>query len=158
MDIKEIGIGSVVVIGGAAYGISEYGLNDVLKEDLKYVAEVPVAEREAYMKSVTIQFTEFYNGAVYGTDSFNMAGDLTYELKPRKTAFVEVVQSHHEISPQNAAELKAYYSGTWYCEHEESLMFTDKGWTYTTKLKNLNGRTMVVISCKPPKATGLRTS
>jgi len=146
------------VIGGAIYGISEYGLGDVLKEDLKYVAEVPVAEREAYMLSVTEKFTEFYEGAVYGTDTFNMAGDLTYELKPRRTTFVEVVQSHHKLSNEQAKELKSYYSGNWLCEGEDSLLFTDKGWTYTTKLKNMDGRTMVVVTCKPPKATGLRTS
>jgi len=70
MGIKEIGTGTVVVIGGAIYGISEYGFGDVLQDELKTVAEVPIAEREAYMQTVADQFTEFYDGAVYGTENF----------------------------------------------------------------------------------------
>ena len=155
MSIKELGMGSVVVIGGAIYGISEYGLGDVLQEELKPVAEVPMAEREAYMQSVTTQFTEFYEGALYGTDDFTFAGDFKYEFDPKRAAFIEVTQSLNEISRQQVSELKAYHKDNWMCDTEDTLLFTDKGWTYTTKLKNVDGRTMVIVTCKPTH-TGLR--
>ena len=156
MDIKEIGIGSVVVIGGAIYGISEYGLGDVLQDELKPAADVPMAERAAYMQSVTTQFTEFYEGALYGTDEFTFAGDFNYELDPQRPAFIEVVQSLNELSKEQVKDLKAYHADDWMCDLEDSLLFTDKGWTYTTKLKNVDGRTMVIITCKPENKLGLR--
>ena len=156
MSLKEIGMGSVVVIGGAVYGISEYGLGDVLQDELKPVAEVPMAERAAYMQSVTLQFTEFYGGALYGTDEFTFAGDLKYELDPKRAAFIEVTQSLNELSKTQVKELKAYHADDWMCEEEDSLLFTDKGWTYTTKLKNVDGRTMVIVTCKPENKLGLR--
>lgn len=156
MDIKEIGIGTVVVIGGAIYGISEYDLGDVLKDDLRPVAEIPMAERAAYMESVTTQFTEFYEGALYGTDDFTFAGEFKYELDPQRAAFIEVVQSYNEIPKKEVSELKAYHADDWMCDLEDSLLFTDKGWTYTTKLKNLDGRMIVIITCKPENKLGLR--
>lgn len=156
MDIKEIGVGTVVVLGGAIYGVSEYGLGDVLQDELKAVAEVPMAEREAYMQSVAVQFTEFYDGAIYGTDTFNFAGEFKYDLDPRRAAFTEVAQSTHELTKAHIKELKAYHADKHLCETEDSLLFTDKGWTYTTKLKNINGRTMVIVSCKPKPKHGLR--
>ena len=156
MDIKEIGMGTVVVIGGAIYGISEYGLGDVLKDELKAVAEVPMAEREAYMQSVTTQFTEFFEGALYGTDDFTFAGDFKYEIDTHRPAFIEVVKSHNELSKTQVKELKAYHADKWMCETEDTLLFTDKGWTYTTKLKNVDGRTMVIVTCKPENKVGLR--
>lgn len=156
MDIKEIGIGSVVVIGGAIYGISEYGLGDVLKDDLKPVAEVSMAEREAYMQSVTTQFTEFYEVALYGTDDFTFAGDFKYDLEPRKATFIEVVQSKNKLSKKQVKELKAYHADNWMCDTEDTLLFTDKGWTYSTKLKNVDGKTMVIVTCRPEQQIGLR--
>jgi len=156
VSLKEIGMGSVVVIGGAIYGISEYGLGDVLQEELKPVSEVPTAERAAYMESVTTQFTEFYEGALYGTDDFTFAGEYTYELDTQRPAFIEVVQSFNELSKQQVKELKAYHSDNWMCDLEDSLLFTDKGWTYTTKMKNVDGRTMVIVTCTPKNNLGLR--
>ena len=149
MDIKEIGIAGFVVIGGAVYGISEYGYSDVLKEDLKAVSEVSIDERETYMESVAVQFTEFYEGALYGTDNFTFAGDLNYELDPDRPAFIEVTTSHTQITPEEVKDLKSYNADKWMCQTEDTLLFTDKGWTYTTKLKNLDGRTMVIITCNP---------
>ncbi len=156
MDMKEIGVGCVVVIGGAVYSISEYGLGDVLQDELKTVAEVPMQEREAYMQSVTLQFTEHFAGALYGTDDFTFAGDFKYELDTRTPSFVEVVQSFNELSKQQVKELKAYHSDNWMCDTDDTLLFTEKGWTYTTKLKNVDGRTMVVVTCKPTSKPGLR--
>lgn len=156
MDIKEIGMGSVVVIGGAIYGISEFGLGDVLQDELRPVAEVPMAERTAYMQSVTTQFTEFYEGALYGTDDFTFAGEYKYELDIKRPAFIEVVQSFDKLSKQQVKDLQDYHSDDWMCDLEDSLLFTDKGWTYTTKLKNIDGRMMVIITCKPENNLGLR--
>lgn len=154
MDIKEIGVGTVVVIGGAIYGVSEYGYGDILQEDIKIVQEVPLAEREAYMQSVTAQFTEFYEGALYGTDDFTFASDLKYEFDPKRAAFIQVSQSLNELSKTQAKELKAYHADQWICGTEDIVIFTEKGWTYTTKLKNVDGRTMVIVTCKP--TPGLR--
>ena len=156
MGIKEIGTGTVVVIGGAIYGISEYGFGDVLQDELKTVAEVPMAERKAYMQTVADQFTEFYDGAVYGTENFNFATDLKYDLNPRRATFTQVSQSLNELSNDQVKELKAVHSDNWMCDTEDSLLFTDKGWTYKTKLKNLDGRLMVLVTCKPNKTSGLR--
>ncbi len=149
MDIREVVLGGVVVIGGTVYGVSEYGLGDVLKDELKTVAEVPMAERGAYMESVAVQFTEFYEGAIQGTENFVFAGDLTYELEVNRAAFIEVVQSNTEITKAQVKDLKAYNADKWMCDTEDTLLFTDKGWTYTTKLKNLDGRTMVIVTCNP---------
>ena len=148
MDIKELGICGFVVIGGAIYGVSEYGLGDILEQDLKTVAEVPMDERATYMQSVTVQFTEFFSGALYGTDNFTFATDLKYEFDPRRAAFIQVSQSHTKITKDEVADLKRYNKDKWMCETDNILLFTDKGWTYTTKLKNMDGRTMVTITCK----------
>ena len=156
MELKEIGAGCFVVIGGAIYGISEYGLGDVLQDDLKTVAEVPMEEREAYMESVTVQFTEYFQAALYGTDDFTFAGDFKYEIDTRRPEFIEVVQSFNELSKDQVKELKTYHSDKWMCDTYDTLMFTDKGWTYTTKLKNVDGRTMVTVKCKPTNGPGLR--
>ena len=40
MDIKELGAGAVVLIGGVAYTVSQGGLADALDEDVKYISEV----------------------------------------------------------------------------------------------------------------------
>lgn len=157
MDLKEIGIGGVVVIGGAIYGISEYGLSDVLKDEIKHVHEIPMEEREAYMSSVVTQFTEFYEGATYGTDDFDFVGSLKYDLNPKRTEFIEVVQSLHDVPKAEVKNLRKYYAGQWMCDFDDSTMFTDKGWSYTTKMKNKDGRIMVTISCKPETALGLRS-
>ena len=157
MDIKELGITGFIVVGGAIYGISEYGLGDVLQNDLKHVSEVPYAEREAYMKSVTVQFTEFYGGAVFGTDEFATVGSLSYELAPKRTTFIQVVDAQEKVTKAQEKDLKSFYSNKWVCETEDVLLFTDKGWTYTTKLKNTDGRTMVVVTCKPTNSSNLRS-
>jgi len=157
MDIKELGITGFVVIGGAVYGISEYGLGDVLQDDLKYVSEVPYADREAYMQSVSVQFTEFYGGAIFGTDDFSLVGEMTYELDPKKTTFIEVIASEDKVSKEQVKELKSFYGDKWLCDTEDALLFTHKGWTYTTKLKNVDGRTMVNVTCRPSNASGLRS-
>jgi len=156
VGIKEIGAGTVVVIGGAIYGISEYGLGDVLQEELKNVAEVPISERQAYMQTVADQFTEFYEGAVYGTENFDFATDLKYNINARRATFTQVSQSLNELTNDQVKELKTLHSDNWMCDTEDSLLFTDKGWTYKTKLKNLDGRLMVVVTCKPNKNSGLR--
>jgi len=126
MDLKEIGIGGVVVIGGAIYGISEYGLSDVLTDEIKYVHEIPMEERED-------------------------------DLNPKRTEFVEVVQSLHDVPKAEVKNLRKYYAGQWMCDFEDSTMFTDKGWSYTTKMKNKDGRIMVTVSCKPEQKLGLRS-
>ena len=157
MGLKEIGVGGFVVVGGAIYGLSEFGLSDVLTDDLKYVHEIPVEEREAYMTSVVTQFTEFYEGATYSTDDFDFVGDLQYDLNPKRSEFIEVVQSMHDVPQAEVKNLREYYAGQWMCDFEDSLIFTDKGWSYTTKMKNKNGQVMVTVTCQPEKAFGLRS-
>ena len=44
MDIKEIGAGAVIVIGGIAYTVSEGGLADALTEDIKHISEVSLED------------------------------------------------------------------------------------------------------------------
>jgi len=152
MDIKEIGVTSVVVIGGAVYGISEYGFSDVLSEDIRHVSEVPVAEREVYMDSVVEQFTEFYSGAIYGTDTFSFSTPLKYRNNPFEASFTQIGQSEQVVSPAQVKELKAYHADKWMCEEEDALIFTDKGWIYKTLLKNKDGQLMVSVVCKPPQS------
>lgn len=149
MDIKEAGIATVVVIGGAVIGISEYGLGDVMSDDLRPAAEVPMDERQAYMTGVAAEFTEFFNGAVYGTDSFSFSGTLNFEVEPRTATFEEVVQAEQSLNAKQVKELKAYHADDWMCETEDTLLFTDKGWTYTTTLKNQDGRLMLSVECAP---------
>ena len=155
MDIKEIGITSVVLIGGAVVGVSQFGLSDVLKDDLLLVADVPMAERQAYMDSVTTEFTEFYDFAIHGTEDFNFSGPLIYQNDPKTARFTELVKADQELSKTQVKELYDYYSDGWFCDDEEMLMFTDKGWTYRTALKNKDGKHMVTVDCKPTNV-GLR--
>ena len=109
------------------------------------------------MKSVTVQFTEFYGGAVFGTDEFATVGSLSYELAPKRTTFIQVVDAQEKVTKAQEKDLKSFYSNKWVCETEDVLLFTDKGWTYTTKLKNTDGRTMVVVTCKPTNSSNLRS-
>ena len=148
MDLKELGIGGFVVIGGAIYGISEYGLGDVLTEDIKYVSDVPMDVREAYMVDVTTQFTEFFGGAIYGTDTFDFVGDLVFETDAKRAMFTEVVQSDIVVPKNEVKNLKALHADNWMCDTEDTRMFTDKGWTYVTELKNNDGKLMVKVTCR----------
>ncbi|WP_427450136.1 hypothetical protein [Litorimonas sp. WD9-15] len=150
MDLKEAGICGVVVIGGAIYGISEYGLSDVLTDDLKSVYDVPMTERHAYMTSVVDQFTEFYSGAIYGTDTYDFVGQLEYEIEPARATFVEVVESDIKIPLEEVKNIREYNTADWMCDHEDSRLFTDKGWTYVTELRNKGGLLMVTVTCSPP--------
>jgi len=156
MDIKEIGITSVVLIGGAVVGVSQYGLSDVLDGDLRHVNEVPMEERQAYMDSVTKKFIETYDGSVHGTDTFNFSSPLIYENNAQKARFTEVVKAEQELSKTQVKELRTFYSGTWMCDHEDSQIFTNKGWTYRTTFSNKDGKHMVTVNCKPKNNVGLR--
>ena len=151
MELKEVGLAGVFVVGGAvAFG--SVGLNDVLSEDLRHVAEVPSAERAAYMEDVVAEFAEAFDSFGVETDTYVVGGWSEFSAEPASATFVEVVRAEHEVPPEAWRELRAYWAETAFCEDAEATMFTDQGWSYSFSFRNANGRVMVSSECRPDGA------
>lgn len=154
MDLKEIGICGVVVVGGTVYGISQGGLGDALSEDLRAYHEVSQAERPEYMQSVVDEFDETFDTYIIETENFTYVGHSVFSAKPAQGVFDEVV-SHEEKIPRDALkDIKAQMKPDAFCAQDEMVMFTDKGWNYRFKLKDDRGRIIATVICNAQKNSG----
>jgi len=87
MDIKEWGAGGVIVVGGAVYGFTQMGLNDVLSDDLRHITEVSQQERPAYMDSVVAEFAEAFQVYQVETETYAYAGISNFSAAPASGTF-----------------------------------------------------------------------
>ena len=87
MDIKEIGACGVFVVGGAVYGISQFGLNDVLSEDLKHITEVTREDRPDYMDSIVVEFKNNLSSYGVETESYTFVGPSNFSTLPANGVF-----------------------------------------------------------------------
>lgn len=151
MDIKEIGVGGVFLIGGVAYGFSQYGLNSVLTEDLKYMSEVSQAERPAYMETIITEFQNNFETYAIEMEAYLYVGSSKFTASPQQGAFIENVTSQSPVPKNEMANLRKLLKEPIYKDHfcgqEEMTMFTDKGWNYRFIVKDSNGREISRIHC-----------
>lgn len=151
MDIKELGVGGVFVIGGMAYGFSEYGLNSVLSEEIKSITEVSQAERPAYMETVTTEFQNNFLTYQIETENYLYVGNSEFSSSPRLGKFIENVTSESPVPKNELVNIRKLLNNPIYIEHfcgqEEMSMFTEKGWSYKFTVKDSNGREITKIDC-----------
>ena len=152
MEIKEWGVGALFV-GGAAYGIAQYGLNDVLSEDLKHITEVTLEQRPAYMDQVVAEFTEAF--ATYGvqTETYMYEGFSNFTTSPRDGAFVEVVRQDSPVPQKEISGIRAVLEEADFCQQDEMTMFTENGWTYRFFMEDSQGRRVYSVVCLPAATT-----
>jgi len=154
MDIKEIGICGVVVVGGAIYGISQVGLGEALSEELRAYHEVPAAERAEYMQTVVNEFSGHFDTYFIQTPTYVYMGHSTFSSQPLRGLFDEVVSQEETVPRGELPAIKAQLSQGVFCAQDEMTMFTDKGWQYRFKLKDGNGRLIATVICNPSQSTG----
>ena len=154
MDLKEMGVCGVVVIGGAVYGISQVGLGDALSEDLRAYHEVPAEERAAYMQSVVAEFSDTFETYSVQTQTYEYTGYSTFSAQPIRGLFDEVVSREGSIPKKELPAIKEQLTQHSFCSQDEMMMFTNKGWNYRFKLKDGSGRTVTTIICQPSQNTG----
>ena len=157
MNLKELGIGGVIVVGGAAYGISQYGLNDVLSEELRYYSNVSIDERPGYMESVVAEFTEVFSTYGVETPSYTYVGVSNFTTSPSNGTFVEVVVQEEKVPEGEIKGIRAQMEVSDFCQQAEMTMFTEKGWSYRFTLQDGSGRNIFKATCKPaqPDLRGL---
>ena len=151
MDIREIGIGSVVVVGGMAFGFSQYGLDSVLSEDLKHITEVSQAERPAYMETVTTEFQNKFEDYHIQLEAYSYEGLSTFTSSPDHGTFVETISSVAPVPKEEIKNLQKLLNEPVFreafCQQSEMVMFTDKGWNYKFMVQDSNGRPISNIRC-----------
>lgn len=147
MDIKEIGAGAVVVIGGVAYTFSQGGLADALSEDVRHISEVSYEERPAYMGGIVDSFTESFPNYIIQSESYDFVGNSKFSASPQQGLFVEVVTSQEAADNTQLRATKAQITETNFCDQEEMTMLTDKGWSYKFSLENADGRGFYSVTC-----------
>lgn len=154
MDIKEIGVCGVVVVGGAIYGISQVGLGEALSEELRPFHEVPAAERADYMQQVVDEFSGHFDTYFIQTPSYDYMGHSTFSSQPLRGLFDEVVSQDETVPREELPAIKAQLKPDLFCAQDEMTMFTDKGWQYRFKLKDGNGRLIATVICHPSQNAG----
>ena len=149
MEIKEIGGIGVLIVGGAVYGISQYGLNDVLTEDLRHVSTVTMAERPAYMSEVTGQFAEAFETYAVESETYIYVGYSEFKTAPGSGTFVEVVRSEEALPLEEIPGITQAMEESDFCAQEEMTMFTDQGWAYRFTMVDATGRQIFDAHCRP---------
>jgi len=147
MDIKEIGAGAAVIIGGVVYGVSSGGLGDALSNEVRYVREVPYEERAAYMDEITADFAENFEYYIVQTETFDYVGHSKFTSHPAKAMFAEIVRSEERIPRDEIKKIKARFE-VGFCEQDEMTMFTEKGWSYDFKVMDGEGRRIFTVLCQ----------
>jgi len=148
MDIKELGAGGFIIIGGAVFGLTQMGLNDVLSEDLKHISEISQAERPDYMDTITAEFAENFGAYSVDTGTYVYAGLSRFSSEPSRGRFVELVTQDTAVPKNEIKKLHAQLEAKTFCEQDEMTMFTNQGWSYKFTLKDSTGRKIADIHCE----------
>lgn len=149
MDMKEIGACGILVVGGAAYGISQFGLNDVLSEDLRHFGEVSAQERPAYMEQVVDEFKENFDMYTTESETYVYVGSSNFMTAPASGKFVEIVTQDEPVPAEEIKGIKASMVEMNFCAQDEMTMFTDQGWIYSFTMQDSRGTSIFSIKCKP---------
>jgi|GEM_PF-2079907 len=147
MDIKEIGAGAAVIIGGVVYGVSSGGLGEALSSEVRHVREVPYEERAAYMDEITTEFAENFEYYIVQTETFDYVGHSKFTSNPAKAMFAETVRSEERVPRDEIKKIKAQFE-VGFCEQDEMTMFTKKGWSYDFKVMDGEGRRIFTVLCQ----------
>ena len=148
MDIKEIAVGSVIMIGGVAFTVSEYGLSDVLSSDLKHYTEVSQTERPQYMKSVNAEFSSNFGGYAVQIEDYLYAGLVEFKSDPQHGTFIAIVTSDKKVPKKEILNFRKLVTEESVCGEEDIKMFTKKGWNYEFTAKDSTGFKIADIHCK----------
>lgn len=148
MDIKEYACGSIVVIGGIAYGVSQGGLGDALTEDVKNISAVSYEDRPAYMEGIVEDFSENFLIYMVQTESYDYVGNSSFSYIAEDGTFTEVVTSQEALSQDNVNVVKAELKASDFCEQQEMTMFTDKGWQYRFIMNDEKGNRFYQVTCQ----------
>ena len=152
MELKEIGGVTVLVIGGAVYGISQYGLNDVLSEELRHISTVSATERPAYMLDVVEEFSEAFQIYSVETETYLYVGYSDFKTSPATGTFVEFIRSEEPVPQAEIKGIQTAMDKDSFCEQAEMKMFTDQGWAYRFSMADSTGRQIFTAHCRPAKS------
>lgn len=147
MDIKEIGAGAVVVIGGVAYTFSQGGLADALSEDVKHISDIAYEERSVYMDGIVNSFSENFSNYIIQSETFDFVGYSKFSASPQQGIFIEVVNSEEKADNNQLRATKSKIEESDFCEQAEMILLTDKGWSYKFTLENADGRAFYSVTC-----------
>lgn len=148
MDLKDYGIGAVVVIGGVVYGISSGGLQDALTSEMRNVTEVTYEDRAEYMDEIVVEFADMFETYIVQTETYDYVGYSAFSTAPSQAMFVEVVTSDEPVPNAEFRDVRANVEYM-FCEQDEMRMFTDKGWSYSFTMKDGDGRDIFDTVCRP---------
>lgn len=156
MDIKEIGAGAVIVIGGIAYTVSEGGLADALTEDIKHISEVSLEDRPNYMAGIVEDFTETFGYYIVQTGDYDYLAAAKFKAVPSHARFETTAQAEETTDQANIDAVKREMESYNMCEQSDIVMFTDQGWNYKLTMKDAQGRRFYSITCNAntPKLRG----
>ena len=147
MDIKEIGGGAVVIIGGVAYTLGG-GLGDALDADVKYISEVSYDERGAYMDGIVVQFSESFSSYIVQTETYDYVGTSKFNYATESGTFLEVVTSEEAVDTKDKNAVQAQMDKGDFCAQDEMTLFTDKGWNYRFQMTDDQGKLVYKITCQ----------
>ena len=154
MDIKELGVCGVVVIGGTVFGVSKMGLGAALSEDLKAYHEVASEDRADYMGSIVVEFRDSFDTYIVQTESYDYVGTSTFSFDPELGLFVEVVKQDDTVPSSALPEIRKRLTKEAFCAQDEMTMFTENGWNYSFTLKHKKTRNITTVICQPKQAGG----
>ena len=148
MDIKELGIGAVVIIGGVAYTVGG-GLGDALDEDVKYISEVSYDNRSVYMGEIVDKFSDTFSGFIIQTETYDYVGNAMFSYTANSGTFELVVSSEETVSRKDKKDLKTELKSVDICSQADFELFTDKGWKYSFEMNDNQGGLIYNITCRP---------
>lgn len=149
MSVKELCTGAVIVIGGVAYTVSEGGLADALSEDIKHIAEMTFEERPAYMAGIVDDFNETFSHFIVQTDNYDYLGLAKFKALAGQGLFEGVAQTEETTDQANIDAVRTQMEAGDFCEQDQMLMFTEKGWSYRFTMKDAQGRRFYTVTCSP---------
>lgn len=152
MEIKEKIIGALFV-GGAAYGVSQYGLNDVLSEDMRHITSISAEERPAYMEQVVTEFTQAFSTYSIESETYLYEGFSKFTTSPADGTFVEIVTQDSPVPQKEISGLRTEMDNMNFCAQAEMTMFTENGWTYRFSMQDKNGQRVFSIVCQAEQPT-----
>lgn len=155
MDLRVIGGGAAAVAFGMG-GFTYVSMDEVLSADIRAVHTVPAGELQSYMDGVVGKPAAGYGYYAVETETLVFVGELSFEADARTRTFTETTRSEDPVSASDRKAVRAEYLSWNYCDSEDALMFTDKGYTYDVIMRDGAGELIVRETCRATNAPQLR--
>lgn len=146
MDIRIIGGGAAAVVF-AATGFNYVAMEDVLSHELRDINTVQPSELQSYMDSVVEEFEAAYGYYAYETETYAFVGDLEFSANASTATFYEVVRSEDALNEADRKQIGDDIRAAQYCNSDDALMFTNKGYNYSVSISDGEGRNIMSEVC-----------